>query len=133
MKCLKEFLNFTCKFIHVGNKCISFKLSALLCWFNILLLKIQRHKRDFLLKLNIKKNLNYFITFFSSTVQRLQRYNKVCMLNNKKFMIDAKCIMFMIDTNCVIFIDDSNQSNITSFLTQKYFNEYVIVLIKSFD
>lgn len=55
------------------------------------------------------------------------------MLNNKKFMIDAKCIMFMIDTNCVIFIDDSNQSNITSFLTQKYFNECVIVLIKSFD
>lgn len=55
------------------------------------------------------------------------------MLNNKKFMIDAKCIMFMIDTNCVIFIDDSNQSNITSFLTQKYFNECVTVLIKSFD
>lgn len=55
------------------------------------------------------------------------------MLNNKKFMIDAKCIMFMIDTNCVIFIDDSNQSNITSFLTQKYFNESVIVLINSFD
>lgn len=55
------------------------------------------------------------------------------MLNNNKFMIDAKCIMFMIDTNCVIFIDDSNQSNITSFLTQKYLNECVIVLIKSFD
>lgn len=85
------------------------------------------------MKLNIKKNLNNFITFFSSTVQRLQRYNKICMLNNNKFMIDAKCIMFMIDTNCVIFIDDSNQSNITSFLTQKYFNECLIVLIKSFD